>query len=152
MTAPKFDQLLAAAIDSVLETMFFTAASGPAEPQKDGAVLRCRIGFRGSPSGAVGLCISERSAKLLSTGFLGEEEETLTASQTGHVVCELANMICGSLVSKLESEENFYLSSPELVPAGSGIVDDCELPAAACQSFELEGGTLTVTLSLGAST
>lgn len=151
MTELNFNQLISSTVDSVLEAMFFSAAWGPAEPETSSAVLESRLAFHGRPSGTFGICLSEPSARLLAASFLGEDEETLTDSQTGQVVCELANMLCGSLVSKLQSDESFDLASPELVPSGSEIVAGSEAPPVACQSFELEGGILTVTLHLEAS-
>lgn len=152
MTEPDYNQLLSAAVDSVLERMFFSATWGPADPETGGAVLQSRLTFHGHPSGTFTLCLSEPSARLLAAGFLGEDEATLSDAQAGQVVCELANMLCGSLVSKLQSDESFDLASPELVPSGSGIVTGHDAPPAARQSFELEGGILSVTVHLEAST
>ncbi len=151
MTEHNFDQLVSGTVDSVLETMFFTAPWGPAEPETGGAALEARLAFQGSPSGSLAVCLSEHAARLLAAGFLGEDEETLTDAQTGQVVCELANMLCGSLVSRLESEESFDLAPPELVPFGSETEAASSAPPAASQSFELEGGILTVTLHLEAA-
>lgn len=148
MTDRDFNQLLSTAVDSVLETMFFAIVSGPAEPQVNGAVLQSRVSFRGRPSGALGMCISEPAARLLAGSFLGEDEQALTGSQTGQVVCELTNMLCGSLLSKLESEESFDLGTPELVPSRSEVSVGSEAAGDARQTFGLDGGVLTVSLHL----
>jgi CheY-specific phosphatase CheX len=142
------NQLLPEVVDAVLETMFFTATLGPAEPETGAEVLEARVAFRGPHSGTLHLCLTEPGAQMLAAGFLGEEEEMLTGSQTGQVVCELANMLCGSLVSKLESGASFNLSSPELVPVVSRTGAGSQAPAASRQSFELESGILTVILYL----
>jgi CheY-specific phosphatase CheX len=130
--------------------MFFSAPLGPAEPKAGAQVLEARLAFHGRPSGTLNVRLSEASARLLAAGFLGEDEETLTDSQPGQVVCELANMLCGSLVSKLENEESFDLSVPELLADGQA-APDAETPPEARQSFELENGILTVTLRLRAA-
>jgi hypothetical protein len=52
----------------------------------------------------------------VGAGFLGREEAEVSDGQAGEVVCELANMICGSVLSRLESEETFQITHPELVP------------------------------------
>lgn len=145
MCEQNFDQLLSGVVEAVLETMFFCTPLGPAEPETGAAVLEARLAFHGHPSGTLGLRISAPSARILAASFLGEEEEMLTDTQPGQVVCELANMFCGALVSKLESDESFDLTSPELVPARSDVP---ESPAVARHSFELENGILTVTLHL----
>jgi chemotaxis phosphatase CheX-like protein len=146
MPEQDFGQLISESVDGVLETMFFSAPLGPAEPEPGDAVLEARLAFQGHPSGNLDVRISERSARLLAAGFLGEDEETLTDSQPG----ELANMLCGSLVSRLETEESFELASPELVIASAAAVAAPEDPPSACKSFELENGILTVTLRLEA--
>jgi hypothetical protein len=151
MSEQNYDRLVSEAVDAVLENMFFSASLGRAEPETGAPVLEARLAFHGRPSGTLGVCLSTASARLLAAGFLGEDEETLTDSQPGEVVCELANMLCGSLVSKLESEESFDLTSPELAladgPAAAGFLD----PPVARQSFQLENGILTVTLRLEAN-
>jgi len=148
MTGRNFDQLLSGAVDAVLETMFFAASLGPAESEIGADFLEARLAFRGNPSGTLGVRLSAASARLLAAGFLGEDEETLTDLQLGQVVCELANMLCGSLVSKLEDQESFALASPELVPAASENAASSQAPPTARQSFELENGIITITLRL----
>jgi CheY-specific phosphatase CheX len=164
MSEQNYDELVSGAVESVLETMFFSIPLGPAEPETGAAVLEARLAFHGRPSGILGVRLSAASARILAAGFLGEDEETLTDAQPGEVVCELANMLCGSLVSRLESEESFDLSSPELVPAGS-LADAGSEPLTTArqsaqaasvvrvfsESFELENGILSVTLQLEAA-
>ena len=148
MTKQNPDQLISEAVDAVLETMFFSAVLGPAEPETGDEILEARVAFRGRLSGTLGVRLSETSARLMAAGFLGEDEDSLTDTQPDQVACELANMLCGSLLSKVESEESFDLASPELVPVESETVAVSDAPPAARQSFELEGGILTVTLLL----
>lgn len=150
MSERNFDRLLAETVDVVLETMFFSAPLGPAEPETGGAALEARLAFRGIPSGILAVRLSEPGARLLAAGFLGEDEERLTDEQLGQVVCELTNMLCGSLVSKLESEVHFNLAPPVLVTAQCVPASIAELPPTACQSFALDIGNLTVTLRLEA--
>ena len=140
-----YGQLLAGTVDEVLETMFFCFPLGPAEKETGPDVFRALLPFRGQPSGTLEVCLSEASARMLAAGFLGEDEEALTDAQPGEVVCELANMLCGSLVSRLESDRHFDLGSPVLLPAGFAATP---YPAVASQTFQLENGILSVTLSL----
>jgi chemotaxis protein CheY-P-specific phosphatase CheC len=151
MTETNLDQLLTTSVDSVLETMFFCSTFGPAEEETSSAVLESCLTFHGRPSGTFGVRLSEASARVLAAGFLGEDEETLTDSQTGQVVCELANMLCGSLLSNLHTSESFELSSPKLVPCGEDAPFGSEANYAARKRFELEMGTLTLTLNLDAN-
>lgn len=143
-----FNQLLSTTVNSVLETMFFSIVLGSTEPQANGAVIQSRLNFQGRPSGEFRICLSEPSARLLAAGFLGEDDQTLTDLQTGLVVCEMTNMLCGALLSKLQSEESFDLGTPELAPYPSEFVFDSEVHCVARQSFALQGGILTVSLEL----
>jgi CheY-specific phosphatase CheX len=145
MPERNYDQMFAEAVSSVLETMFFTAPLGLAAEESGQACMGARVAFRGTPSGQVRLCLSEASAQLLAAGFLGEDEESLSPEQTGLVVCELANMLCGSLLSQLESQEHFDLAAPQL--DGDAVPPPEQAPVAT-QSFELENGVLRVALYL----
>ena len=140
-----FDPLLARAVNTVLETMFFTAPFCPAEEDaQTETVLHARVAFEGDPSGTLRVRISEASARSLAAAFLGEEEESLSQPQIGQVVCELANMLCGFLVSQLEAEKHFDLRSPELLSNGSE--NRSGISPASQQSFAIESGLLTVAL------
>jgi CheY-specific phosphatase CheX len=109
------------------------------------------LAFHGRPSGSLTISLSLQAARLLAAGFLGEDEEALDHSQPGEVVCELANMLCGSLLSQMWSEETFDLAAPQLIPAGRGTGLDTEPPPAASRSFAIENGILTATLHLEAA-
>ncbi len=77
----------------VLEKMLFTAHLGPADAEAGRAFLESNLGFCGPLSGTLAVRVSEAAARTLAAGFLGEEEDALTAAQPGQVVCETANML-----------------------------------------------------------
>ena len=139
--------LISDAVDSVSETMFFSAPFGSSEQDMSNPCIKVRVAFRGCPSGTLEVCVSELSARALASSFLGEDEKTLTDSQASEVVCEMSNMLCGSLISRLESEQSFDLDSPRLVLKEEESDKDLT-PAAHRQCFEIEGGLLTVSLHL----
>jgi len=149
MIKQDFDQLLSGVVKAVLETMFFTTPLVPCEPETSNNALEARLNFHGFPSGTLSVRLSEASARTLGAGFLGKDEEALEDIQVRQVVCELSNMLCGSLVSKLESDRRFDLDSPELIPFESNDVNGPEAPLVTQQSFGIENGILTVTLHLG---
>jgi CheY-specific phosphatase CheX len=110
---------LSAAVEEVLETMFFSsvlASSNTPEPTGEGAepVFRASLAFQGDACGNLGLAIPIHLAQVVSSGFLGMEEQEVSDSEVGEVVGEMANMICGSVLSRLESESTFHISHPEL--------------------------------------
>lgn len=147
MTNPEFEQLLSEVVKSVLETMFFVEPMEPAEPEKGEAVIASRVAFHGHPSGKLIVRVAEAAARPLAAGFLGEDEEMLEDSQPGAVVCEFANMLCGSLVSKLERDDSFALDPPELALVGTTSAEAESSITARC-SYALDPGFLTVALCL----
>jgi CheY-specific phosphatase CheX len=136
--------LLSRATQEVLETMFFTDVLGTVEFPRDCTepFVAARARFRGEPSGSVGLCVSAAAARIIAANFLGEEE-TLTSRQVQDVIAELVNMVCGSVVSRLESHTSFEIRHPEPTSAESVIEE-----GATKHCYELDDGILAVTLSL----
>lgn len=140
-----WNSMLEAAAGEVLETMFFTEVCSP--PDDGGAHPEPGVGahlrFVGTPSGALTIRVSEPAARGLAANFLApEDDQTLPAAQLGSVVLELANMICGSLLSRVGSEQHFRLSAPEPVSDGG-------VPAAAPnQSLNLGEGKIDIWLEL----
>jgi CheY-specific phosphatase CheX len=140
MQLSNFNSLVSASTSEVLETMFFTGVLGETESLlTDG--LTTRLNFRGNPSGSFGLSLSRNSSRQIAAGFLAEDEQEISDERIEEVICELTNMLCGSLLSKIESEVAFELSHPELAP----------LPGNPeySRNFEIENGTLGVWLTLG---
>lgn len=130
--------LLAASAAEVLESMFFASTEeAPASEEGPGDRISAGLTFRGEPSGVFRVGISRPAAKALSGAFLGLEESEVSPKQTGEVVCELTNMICGSTLSRLEARNAFELDGPRLTegPVPSG---------ATHRTLGLEQGTLTV--------
>jgi hypothetical protein len=146
MPDSEWDEMLVAATGEVLETMFFTGVYGPAQAGGSPAEPRvaARLSFEGTPSGALTLSVSEPAVRALAANFLAsDEDDSLPVSQLGCVVCELANMICGSLLSRVKTEECFRLSSPELLP------DDAACrPVPPNQSLDVGEGTIDLWLAL----
>jgi len=122
MQVSDWDDLLGTAAAEVLETMFFTAAYPLAEPAEStaGPRVAAHLDFAGTPAGALTLSVSEPAVRVLAANFLAPDEDgPVPASQLGSVVFELANMICGALLSHVNSDALFCLSSPELLPDGA---------------------------------
>jgi len=142
MNSEDFERLIAPAVASVLESMFFAEAEEQSEPCFDKCDLQAQVTFFGEVSGILRVRLGEQSARSLSASFLGEDEESLSRIQLEQVVCELANMLCGWIVSRTERDGVWRLGSPELICAVS------EEPGWMQQSFGVEHGALTVSLSL----
>jgi hypothetical protein len=145
MNENDWDRIMSAAAEDVLETMFFTGIYGEAQsPPGEEPQLTARVAFEGTPCGSLTLRLSEPSALSLASNFLACESDTPVApALLGGVVCELANMICGSLLSRVKSETQFRLGGPELLPA-----DGVKPQGPVSRSLDLGDGTLDLWLRL----
>ena len=141
---------LAAAVEEVLETMYFSTVLASAEgtaPSEGGGTpaITVKLRFEGSPSGGVRVGVPMKLARVVGAGFLGREEIEVSDSQAEEVVCELANMICGTVLSRLESKATFQITHPELSRPEQGVSFE---GAGAKRWFDLGDGILTVSLEL----
>jgi chemotaxis protein CheY-P-specific phosphatase CheC len=87
---------LAGAVADVLENMFFREA--PAEATER---------------------LPREAANAIAADFLGEDTESITAQQSTDVTLELGNMICGAVLSRIESSATFRLDTPRVLLADS---------------------------------
>src|SRR5271156_7237914 len=94
--------LLTSATD-VLESMYFTGVMGLSEVPVTGAGWTAQMEFKGELSGSFTLGMSAETARLLAANFFGEEESEVTETAVADMVGEMANMICGSVLSGLET-------------------------------------------------
>jgi len=144
---------LASAVEEVLETMCFTSvlasAEGAVPPEGDGGApaLTTELHFQGNPSGGFRVGVPLKLARVVAAGFLGQEATEVSDSQAEEVVCELANMICGTVLSRLESKATFLITHPELSLTPSEHSASLE-GAGNNRWFDLGDGILTVFLDL----
>jgi len=140
---PDIERVLRESVDEVLEKMFFIRSFGDAAGVSGGSELVAYLTFVGKPSGSFTLRATLAVARSITADFLGEEDEMLDDGQVGEVICELANMICGSALSRMESQFQFRLASPVLLPtppADRGATVQC--------AVELYNGALAVTMNM----
>ena len=140
------ERLLAQAAEEVLETMFFVSVTDePVEEAEPGERLFVELRFQGTPPGVFRLALGWPTAQVVAGGFMGaEQDDDLSPAQVKGVICELANVICGNAVSRLESDSSFDLQAPIEIPApGSGEA----LGEAHCRLL-LDCGALDLWLSL----
>ena len=96
--------------------MFFLEVLGEvAEPPPQPETVTVQVNFDGDPPGYFQMCIARPAANAVAADFLGEDLETLTVRQSTDVTLELANMICGAVLSRIESRAAFRLGSPKVV-------------------------------------
>ena len=141
MCKRSLDKLITPAVTEVLETMFFAGVQEAGEAGLPSEMMAARVPFEGREPGTVEIRISDAGARTLAASFLGEEEVLLTRVQLEQVLRELANMICGAIVSNAEFGGIVGLGSPEFAcPAEH---DVAESPAAA-KDFFVENEMLSV--------
>jgi CheY-specific phosphatase CheX len=137
--------LLSAAASDVLETMFFTPVMGETEVSltPPASAVAARLYFAGARPGTFALRVTEPAAASIAANFLGEEVSEPTPGQVRDVICELANMICGSALSRLDSEAHFDLGHPELVEPV-----EAAMPDGASRAFDIGDGEVAVFLRI----
>lgn len=137
-----FESALRDSAVEVLQKMFFICDDGTPAPEGDNGTpeIAVRLTFEGTPPGWLALRVGKMAARSIAADFLGEEEWMMTDRQAEEMVCELANMICGSVLSRTESEATFRLSSPLVVP----LADWVEPENATVHSVALANGALTI--------
>ncbi len=142
--------VLQQSVEVVLEKMFFIRSLSTRAPESEPPEqqLAACVAFEGQPSGLLALRVTEAAARFISADFLGLDVDELSKQQVQEVVGELANMICGSVLSRVESAVTFRLARP-LIQPGDAMFPDAPIDAEPCASHgvEIEGGTLTVTIS-----
>jgi CheY-specific phosphatase CheX len=107
---------LSSAVTEVLDCMFFLEVLGEvAEPPPQPETVTVQVSFDGDPPGCFRMRIARPAANAVAADFLGEDLELLSDRQSTDVTLELANMICGAVLSRIESRGAFRLGSPEVV-------------------------------------
>lgn len=142
MSEASLRKALADSIVETLDTMFFTSCLG--EPDAEGAPpeIAAQVPFEGTPAGRLTVRMTARAARSITANFLGEEEDAVSDRQIGDVLCELSNMICGFVLSRVEGAEEFRLGAPRLVETGG------PAPGAVVHAVETGCGVLEAVLEM----
>jgi CheY-specific phosphatase CheX len=137
---------LAAAIDETLQTMFFIVSEPESEEGADESgrpVMEALVAFTGDMDGRLLLRIGSREAAAMASDFLGLDEPEVTASHMNQVVGELANMICGSALSRIWPEGAFRIETPVVMEPEPQTAERLFT-----QRVESRGGPLTAVLEV----
>jgi CheY-specific phosphatase CheX len=140
---PGFGAVVVSVASGVLETMFFEeAVATTCDHAWFSTAVSAHLSFEGSHGGEFLLSVSPDTARSIASGFLGLDPEEMSATQLGGVILELANILCGALMSTLWPESVLSLGSPELVTA------EHSFPEAMHCCFNLPEGMLAVSIGL----
>jgi hypothetical protein len=99
----------------VLETMFFLGIDREVGWDEVAAKPHhyVEMDFQGAAEGRLELAVSNDLAPVLAAGFFGKDESELAPPDISAVIRELANMLCGSVLSRLENGSLFELGAPQ---------------------------------------
>jgi CheY-specific phosphatase CheX len=143
------ERLLPEMAQRTLETMFFAMPDSVSldrtfvnSGRPSGELIAASLTFHGSTPGRFGLIASHSVAKTLAANFLARDEgASLTQGRVISVIGELANMICGAVLSKMELAASFELSSPESLCLGANEAGpDFTSGSPFISRFEFRGG------------
>jgi CheY-specific phosphatase CheX len=140
------ERSLAGAIDETLQTMFFIVSEPESEPDPDRngrPAVEALVAFTGDKDGRLQLRIGSREAAAMASDFLGLDEPEVTASHMHQVVGELANMICGSALSRIWPEGAFRIETPVVMEPEPQTAERLF-----SQRVESRGGPLTAVLEV----
>jgi CheY-specific phosphatase CheX len=138
-------QALREAVEEVLERMFFAETLGEARDAHPSAdEVAVELSFAGEPAGAMHLRLTSSAAGEIAADFLGMDAAEIADTQVSEVIRELANMICGSFLSRVESAATFHLSVPRMVSPGEELPQDASNTRCCVQ---LANGRLTVNIA-----
>jgi len=143
MTDTETGQWLSAAAADVLETMFFSPVldEAPVSETPCEAALAARLQFSGARSGGFTVRVTGGAARVIAANFLAEETAEPTPDQVQEVICELANMMCGAVLSRLDRDAHFDLTTPALVDPLA-----IAMPDTTSRAFDIGDGEVAVFL------
>ena len=144
-------ELIPVCSTEVLETMFFSTADPasdyPPEEIESFEQLPAYmvvVDFLGRPSGRFWIRATRATAAALAADFLGLDRDEIDDERSLQTVLELSNMLCGSVVSRVESDAAFALNPPRLLEVG----ETAEPNPTHWARFVVEGGLVEVACTL----
>lgn len=115
MQSTSCEKVLVEAGAEVMESMFFMECCGVEiePPAQMSSWLGSRLEFHGSRVGSFKIAAPLRTARAFAANFLSDDVENIEAKQVNDVLGESANMICGSVLSRVDGIGIYQLSHPE---------------------------------------
>jgi CheY-specific phosphatase CheX len=140
----EMNEIMRAAIFDVFERMYYVFLE-PLHDEYSDYAMGSSIKFDGASHGELIILVSEGLAKTMVQNLLGIESKEITEQDIEDCVKEAANMICGSLLGKLDQTKVFDLSIPLFMRRPKGFGQGSK----ACSlCFDSENGRFGATLSL----
>jgi CheY-specific phosphatase CheX len=102
-----------------------------------------KLFFEGEAVGEFRATLDYSAAWAIAANFMGEEPLDIELAHMQAVICELANMICGAVLSSYRKDGLFHLSTPEIADC-----EEVQSPKEVSRAFELETGSMKVSITL----
>ncbi len=144
--------MLADCASKILEKMFFATVFGDAGKAvaPAGPMLGAVVAFAGPQCGTLAIAVETETARTLAMDFLGlPSTDDVDPEKIEDTLGELANMVCGSTLSRFDDEGLFSLQHPScgahavgLAMSGEGVrllLDIGEGTLALCLKIESAG-------------
>ncbi len=142
MAVQAMERALDTAVIETLETMFFASAVPvDSAPHHATGTIRTVIEFRGDAEGIVEVSLTRDKACELAANFLGLDTADVSDAQVESVCGELANMVCGAMVSIADPDGHFVLNQPFL-----SAYDSTVSPCPVVKSYDLDAELLQIGL------
>lgn len=140
----EIDGIILSSTAQVLEEMFFTGIEATGNEGEVAATnpIHVELRFSGPLAGAFRLLMDEEAARVLGCTLTCPEGDEFPRERSVQVAGELANMICGSLLSHLEPDANLSLTSP------AEVGDDSVMEGSIRRWFCVPEGALSVEFAL----
>jgi hypothetical protein len=106
-------------------------------------VWLARARYHGSLEGTLEVAVARPSSARLAAAFLGLESDEAGEVEQRQVAMELANMLCGATLSRLEPDGRLKIEQPR-------IVGTAEPESKAWMNLALEDGSIQLALRCGA--
>ena len=141
----EWEEFLDTTTEQVLETMFYTGVLGLADALAEEPRVLAEVGFSGSHSGSIVVSTPVSTADILTAAMLGVDTSEVPEGQGPAVVGELANVLCGAILSQAEPSGRFVIAPPKVSRLAEPIMMQGVI---AQRAFSIENGDLTVGLAL----
>jgi CheY-specific phosphatase CheX len=122
-------EIMMAAIFDVVEQMFYVFLEPVGDECSDYA-MEAAIRFKGDLKGEMSILVSSGLAESMVHNLLGLEKGRMTKEDIEDCVKEVANMICGNFLGRLDQTRVFDLSMPSFSQPPRKVVsggDSCRL-------------------------
>jgi len=114
-----FNEILLGSAKEVFETMIFMDVEecSDSDQKVEGDSILGSITFKGDINGCLVICCNQTCAKIIAANMLGmDAEDTINKEDIYDAIGEVANMVMGSLKSRIHKySDNIYVSIPIVI-------------------------------------